>query len=171
MTGKILSSRWMYDMKKWFRKCSVLHLLRNATKDSFVDQAFLQCQCNPTWEKYGFTSYITYIGKTTKPSFLLDEQIATTHTYWQSVSLYPPSTLLLPYIVVVTFSSRRGKTSGHLQVGPNHVYESIMLNMNSPHTITCESAFYVVITNPSPYTFLSQSHCALSIFISKILEH
>ena len=40
------------------------HLLHDASKDSFVNEVFLQCQCTTTWVKHGslhFTNYITYV--------------------------------------------------------------------------------------------------------------
>ena len=47
--SKILCSGWMQDMKKWFGRWDATHLLHDASLDSFVNEAFLQCQCIMTY--------------------------------------------------------------------------------------------------------------------------
>ena len=49
--SKILSSGWMQDMEKWFGRWDATHLLHDVSLDSFVNEAFLQCQRIMTWDK------------------------------------------------------------------------------------------------------------------------
>ena len=55
MTHKsnFLCSGWMQDMENWFGRLNATHLIHDASLDSFVNEAFLQCQCIMTWEKCG----------------------------------------------------------------------------------------------------------------------
>ena len=62
--SKILSSGWMQDIDKWFARWDALHLLKDASRDHAVNEAFLQRQCIKTWESSGssrFKHYTTHI--------------------------------------------------------------------------------------------------------------
>mgnify|MGYP000099513026 CR=1 FL=1 len=43
--SNVLCSCWMQDMEKWFGRWDATHLLHDASLDSFVNEASLQCQC------------------------------------------------------------------------------------------------------------------------------
>ena len=49
--SKILCSDWMEDINKWFKRWDAIHLLNDASIDSSVNEAFLQCQCITEWER------------------------------------------------------------------------------------------------------------------------
>ena len=62
--SKFFCSSWMQDMEKWFGRWDATDLIHDASLDSSIKEAFLQCQCIMTWEKYGgshITHYTTHV--------------------------------------------------------------------------------------------------------------
>ena len=81
--SKILGTGWMLDISKWFKKWNADHLLRNASMDPMVNEAFLQRQCIKKWETHGgsrFTHYTSHIAPDFKPTFF-SERGSRTHPY------------------------------------------------------------------------------------------
>ena len=69
---KILCFNWIQDIKKWFGKWDVTHLLHDTSLNSSINEAFLQCQCIMTWDKCGgsrFTHYTTHVASNYKTIF------------------------------------------------------------------------------------------------------
>ena len=70
-----LYNGWMQDMEKWFGRWGATHLIRDASLDSSVNEAFLQCQYIMTWEKCegrGFTHYTTHVAPNYKTIFFAE---------------------------------------------------------------------------------------------------
>ena len=68
---------------KWFGRWNATHLLHDASLDSSVNKAFLQCQCSMTWDKCGgsrFTHYTTHVAPNYKSIFFA-ERGNCTHRY------------------------------------------------------------------------------------------
>ena len=66
----------MQDMNKWFGRWDAIHLLHDASLDSSINDAFLQCQCVMTWDKCGgshFTHYTTDVAPNYNAIFFADQ--------------------------------------------------------------------------------------------------
>ena len=64
-------------MEKWFGTWDAIHLLHDASLDSSVNEAFLQCQCIMTWDKGGglhFTYYTTHVAPDYKTIFFTERE-------------------------------------------------------------------------------------------------
>ena len=73
----------MQDKEKWFGRWDVRHLLHDASLDSSINEAFLQCQCVLTRDKCGgsrFTHYTIDVSPNYKTIFCA-EQGNPTHQY------------------------------------------------------------------------------------------
>ena len=73
----------MQDMKKWFGRWDATHLLHDASLDSSINEAFLQCRCIMTWDKCGgsrFTHYTTHVARNYQ-NHILAERGNHTHRY------------------------------------------------------------------------------------------
>ena len=65
----------MQDLEKWFGRWDARHLLYDASLDSFVNEAFLQCRCIMTCDKCGgsrFTHYTTNVAPNYKIIFFAE---------------------------------------------------------------------------------------------------
>lgn len=81
--SKILSTGWMQDISKWFKKWNAHHLLHDASLDPTINEAFLQRQCITKWEAHGgsrFIHYTTHIAPGYKAIFF-SERSSRTHPY------------------------------------------------------------------------------------------
>ena len=70
-------------MEQWFGRCDATHLIHNASLDSSVNDAFLQCECIMTWTNVeSHASHIIAHVATTKPYSAI--RIMT----WETVHIY-----------------------------------------------------------------------------------
>ena len=93
-----MCSIWMKDMKKWFGKWDVTHLLHDASLHFSINEAFLQHQRIITWDKCGgscFTHYTTHVALSYKTIFFVKLENRTLDTC-QSLSHCLPFRPLLP---------------------------------------------------------------------------
>ena len=70
-------------MKKWFGRWDATHFLHDASLDSSVTEAIVQCQCIMAWDKCGgsrFTHYTTHIAPNYK-TLLFPKRGRRTHRY------------------------------------------------------------------------------------------
>ena len=182
--SKLLSTGWMLDISKWFKKWDAHHLLNNASKDIMVNEAFLQRQCLTKWEDEGgsrWTHYTTHIAPNYKNLFFLERNHRT-----QPYILEP-----IPISAIRTLAAIR-LSSHHLRC------ETGRWGMSDPRARLCmacglstleseyhtliECAAYTPIRESFPHlfkqahtleSFLSQpsSTLAIATFITKALAH
>ena len=99
----ILIIGWLQDIKNCFGRWNALHLLHDASKDSQVNEAFLQRQCITAWEESGrsrFIHYTTHIAPNYKNMFFA-ERGNRTHPYM----LEPIPLLAIRAIAAIRLSS------------------------------------------------------------------
>ena len=80
----------MQDIKKWFARWDALHLLKDASRDHAVNEAFLQQQCIKTWESSGssrFKHYTTQIAPNYKTIFYGERGKSSHHYLLESIPL------------------------------------------------------------------------------------
>ena len=91
-----LYNGWMQDMEKWFGRWGATHLIRDASLDSSVNEAFLQRQCIMTWEKCGgsrLTHYTTHVAPNYKTIFFTKRGNRTHQYMLEPISLSTTRTI------------------------------------------------------------------------------
>ncbi|MCO5601339.1 hypothetical protein L7F22_055459 [Adiantum nelumboides] len=163
----------MQDIKKWFGRWDALHLLYDASRDTNVNEAFLQRQCITAWEPLGgsrFIHYTTHVAPNYKAIFFSKRG---SHTHPYMLAPIPLSAIRTDASIRLSSHSLRCKI-GRWGTGeeshrvctlcPQQVRESEYHTLiECSAFLTLEIAFPTFSTMGFPFTHLFPNHDVVSL--------